>query len=256
LLVALLTSVSVHAGMLAISIGVRETGNPNNLAIGANGGSTGGIEFVNRDGQTLTADGTWQLFTFTPAVDTLTAFAGATANGVLDQDWGTFEHVRIGNAADGDTRFRLWIDDITNTTSAGAVNFGDFESAAIGTEVIFQEPRFPGSTSANLKLTPNTSLVTSAMAHTGLQSNQVDFEFLDDSPVTGVPSRWVRLTTFNAPNQPNPLVRLRESVVGGPVLPTTITFWAKAVAIPEPATFVLIAWGMIGFGAVSRRRIS
>jgi hypothetical protein len=247
------SAVPADAASLKVSIGIRETGNPNNQAIGTNGGSANGIEFVNRDGQTLTADGTWQQFTFTPLTDTLTAFAGTTANGMLDNDWGVLEMIRLGNDADGITQYRIWIDDITNATSAGAVNFGDFESATVGTEVIFQEPRFSGSTSANLQLTPNTSLVTSSMAHTGMQSNQVDFNFVDDSPVSGTPSRWVRLTTFNTPNLPNPLVRLRESVNGGVPTPTTISFWAKAIAIPEPASLLLVVGGLLALGLTPRR---
>ena len=176
--------------------------------VGANGGSANGIEFVNRDGQTLIADGTWQRFAFTPLTDPLTAFAGTTANAMLDDDWGVLEHIRIANVVDGATRFRVWIDDIDNTIqSSGPINFANFESATLGTEVVFQEPRFSGSTSALLQLLPNTSLVTNTMAHTGTQSNQIDFEFLTDGPA---PANWLRLTTSNTPNQPNPLVRLRR----------------------------------------------
>jgi len=49
---------SVQAEMLQISLGIRETGSdPNSFpGIGANGGSSGGIEWVNLDGQTLVAD--------------------------------------------------------------------------------------------------------------------------------------------------------------------------------------------------------
>jgi hypothetical protein len=254
LIVSLVAALPAQAASLLVSIGVRETGNPNNLLIGANGGSANGIEFINRDGQTLTADGTWQRFAFTPLTDPLTAFAGATANAVLDNDWGTLEHIRLGNVADGATRFRVWIDDIDNTTSTGPVNFANFEAAALGTESVFQEPGFSGSTSANLKATPNTSLVTNAMAHSGMQSTQVDFDFIDDSPVTGTPSRWVRLTTSNTGNTPNPLVRLRESVAGGPALPTTISFWAKAIVVPEPASILLAAFAALALAATSRPR--
>jgi hypothetical protein len=250
LFLSLVASFPAWASSLLVSIGVRETGNPNNLLVGANGGSTGGIEFVNRDGLTLNADGTWQLFTFTPLTDPLTAFAGTTANAMLDDDWGVLEHVRFGNVADGATRFRVWIDDISNTTSAGPINFANFESATLGTEVVFQEPRFSGSTSGNLQMTPNASLVTDTMANSGTQSNQVDFEFLTDAPA---PANWLRLTTFNTPNQPNPLVRLRESVVGGAALATTISFYAKAVVIPEPASLVLIGFGMLAMTLCGRR---
>lgn len=250
---AVVLSIAAHASAasLLVSIGVRETGNPNNLLVGANGGSTGGIEWVNRDGQTLTADGTWQRFAFTPLTDTLTAFAGVTANGVLDDDWGVLEHIRLANVTDGATRFQVWIDDIDNTTSVGPINFANFEAATVGTEVVFQEPRFSGSTSANLQTTPNTSLVTNTMAHSGTQSNQIDFEFLTDAPA---PGNWLRLTTFNTPNQPNPLVRLRETVVGGAALPTTISFWAKAIVVPEPASCLLAAYGMLLAAVIGARR--
>jgi hypothetical protein len=252
LLLSLVAALPAQAASLLMSIGIRETGNPNNLLVGQNGGATGGIEFVNRDGQTLVADGTWQRFVFTPLTDTLTAFAGATANGVLDDDWGVLEHVRIANVTDGATRFRLWIDDIDNTIqSSGPINFANFESAAVGTEEVFQEPRFSGSTTANLQTLPNASLVTNTMAHSGSQSNQVDFEFVTDNPA---PANWVRLTTFNTPSLPNPLVRLRESVAGAPPVATTISFWAKAIVIPEPSSLWLAACSLYLLGIVGRRR--
>jgi hypothetical protein len=251
LLLSLLAAAPMQAASLLVSIGIRETGNPNNLLVGANGGSANGIEFVNRDGQTLTADGTWQRFAFTPLTDPLTAFAGATANGILDDDWGVLEHIRFGNVTDGVTRYRVWIDDIDNTIqSSGPINFANFESATLGTEVVFQEPRFSGSTSALLQTLPNTSLVTNTMAHTGTQSNQIDFEFLTDGPA---PANWLRLTTSNTPNQPNPLVRLRETVVGGPAVATTISFWAKAIVIPEPSS-MLLAGIVLCLAALARRR--
>jgi hypothetical protein len=231
--------VPAQAASLLMSIGIRETGNPNNLLVGANGGATGTIEFVRQDGQTLTADGTWQRFAFTPLTDPLTAFTG---NGILDNDWGVLEHIRVANVVDGATRFRVWIDDIDNTIqSSGPINFANFESATLGTEVVFQEPRFSSTTTGNLQNLPNASLVTNTMAHTGTQSNQIDFAFLTDGPA---PANWLRLTTSGTPNQPNPLVRLRESVAGAPAVATTISFWAKAVVIPEPTSLMLIAAGL------------
>jgi hypothetical protein len=72
---------------LNISIGVRETffnGGPQG-PIGSNGGTTGGIEWINLDGQTLVLDGTWQLFSFFFIFDPVTAFAGVSANSILEE---------------------------------------------------------------------------------------------------------------------------------------------------------------------------
>ncbi len=182
---------SVNAASMSVSIGIRETGGSGPAF--SNAGSTGGIEWVNKDGQTLTADGTWQQFTFTPASDTLTAFAGATADGILDVDWASLEHIRILNSDGITSPIRLWIDNVTNTDSSGSTVEG-FESYATGTEVIFQEPPFSGSTSGNV-LATGTSLVSNSMAYAGAQSDEVNLQFVDNDP-----TRWVRLTTFNTPN--------------------------------------------------------
>jgi hypothetical protein len=249
-MLALATS-SASAASLAISLGIRETNNPSGTAIFSNAGTSNGIEFVNLDGQSLVADGTWQQFTFTPAVDTLTAFAGATANGILEAglEIAALEHIRIRNV-DGITQpIRVWVDDVTNAVAAGPV-VESFEGHALGAEVMFQEPGFSGSTSANL-VAGSTAAVTDSMANTGGQSYQTDFQFVDNDP-----TRWVRLTTFasgNPLNPPlgNPAIRVRE-VTGAPV---TISFYAKAQVIPEPATLTLAALGMIGLLAARRRSL-
>ena len=139
---------------------------------------------MNLDGQSLTADGTWQLFTFTPEVDALTAFAGATANGILDHDWGTIEHIRIRNTDGITVPIRLWIDDISNTDSTGSVVEG-FESYSVGEEVMFQEPGFSGSTSANL-LPGGTAAVSDSMAFLSSRSYETNFPLVDNAAL-----RWV-----------------------------------------------------------------
>ena len=231
------------SAQLQLSIGVRETGFAGgpDTGVGGNGGSSGGIEFINLDGQNLIMDGTWQTFTWTFATDTPTAFAGASANSILEGNYGVFEHLRIRNSGGVTGPITLWIDDITNNFQfpggpPNSVNFGDFESFAPGAEVIFQEPRFSGSTTGNLMLLPNTSVVTNSAAFGGVQSDQVDFQFLD-----GLNTRWVRLTTFNTPNLPNPIVRFD----GGSVLTM------KVRAVPEPGTLAVLGLGAI---ALLRRR--
>jgi hypothetical protein len=230
LAVGILAARPLPAAELLISIGIRETGGTGPAF--ANGGTTGGIEWVNRDGQSLVTDGTWQQFVFTPSTDALTAFAGTTANSILEggMEWSVFEHVRILNVEGITAPVRLWIDDITNTTAEGAAIFG-FEGAAAGAESVFQEPAFSGSTSANV-LAGSSSLVSASDAFMGSQSNEINFQFVDDDP-----SRWIRLTTFGTPDTLNPLIRVREATGGA----TTVSFYAKAVVVPEPTTAVL-AW--------------
>lgn len=229
---------SLSAQSVAISIGIRETGGSGPAF--ANGGTANGIEWVNRDGQSLLLNDTWQLFTFTPATDPLLAFAGTTANSVLEPglEWAVLEHIRILNSDGITAPIRVWIDDVANTTSTGTVSEG-FELFGLGTEVIFQEPSFSGSTSANL-VPGSTALVSGSAAFAGTQSDELNFQFVD-----GTPTRWVRLTTFNAMNQlPNPAVRVREPGAPNP----TISFYAKAVVIPEPSSMAL---GLMGFGLLA-----
>jgi hypothetical protein len=236
---------SVMAQSLSLSIGIRETqqgGGASGGPIFSNGGSSGGIEFVNLDGLSLVADGTWQLFTFTPSVDTLTAFAGGTANSILEGEWGVLEMIRIRNSDSLTAPIRLWIDNVSNTTSTGTTTEG-FETAALGTEVIFQEPSFSGSTAANVG-PGSSSLVSASDAFAGLQANEINFQFVD-----GLNTRWIRLTTFNTPNLPNPAVRLAEQAFN-----PTISFYAKAIVVPEPSSVSLGLMGLGLFAWLKRRQ--
>lgn len=202
------------SAQLSISIGVRETaaGGGSFTNIGGDGGASGGIEWVNLDGQTLTLDGTWQQFTFNLTSDPITAFAGSTANGVLDGGYGTLEHVRILNSGGIADPIELWIDDITDLVTGGATTFGDFEGYADGAEVVFQEPTFSGSTSSHVMSGATAGVDNYVASRTA--SDGIAFQFVD-----GTTTRWVRLTTFNATNVPNPLIRFDQGSV--------LTFWMR-----------------------------
>jgi hypothetical protein len=239
----MLASGPSQAASVKISIGIRETNSAGTIF--DNGTSTGGIEFVNRDGQTLTADGTWQLFSFTPASDTLTAFAGATANSVLEagHEWAALEMIRVLNDEGITAPLRIWIDDVTNTIASGPV-VQNFDSSTLGSEVMFQEPGFSGSTAAFIA-PGSTTAVNNSMAFSGSQSLELDLQF-----VNATTTNWARVTTFNTPNQPNPRVRVREP--GGPN--PTISFYAKLAVVPEPASLALVGLAGIGLACLRSRK--
>lgn len=210
---------SFASAQVQISLGIRETGAGGGTFtnIGDNGGSLGGIEWVDLDNQQLVLDGTWQQFTFDLSTATLTAFAGSTANAVLDGDYGTIEHIRIRNANGITEPIQIWIDDIENTItplggSPTAVSVEDFEGYVAGTEVVFQEPGFSGSTAANI-LPGGTSGIDNMVA-SRTPSQRIEFQFVDNTA-----TRWVRLTTFNSTNKPNPLIRFDQSSV--------VSFWMR-----------------------------
>lgn len=214
-------ALAAQAPQVAISIGVRETeagGGAGFTAIGDNGGSTGGIEWINLDGQMLTLDGTWQKFTFDLANDPVTAFAGSTANGILDGTYGTLEHIRILNVQGVTDPISVWIDDVADTItpmggSPTTTTFGDFEGYNQGDEVMFQEPSFSGSTSSNLQTGDGDGIDNFVASRSASYLER--FQFVDNAT-----TRWVRLTTFNTPNQPNPQIRFDQGSV--------ITFWLRS----------------------------
>lgn len=239
----ILVLAGVASAQLQISIGLRETaaGGGTVGTIGANGGTAGGIEWVNVDAQTLVMDGTWQQFTFNLSSATFSAFAGGTANGTLDGAYGVIEHIRVRNILGIGAPIKLWIDDVNNniTPPGGAAtdNFiGTFEGYADGAEVMFQEPGFSGSTSGNIDITTDAAGVDNTTAHSGSASYKFDFQFTNLAPTS-----WVRLTSFNATNLPNPVVRFDQN--------SQISFWAKAV--PEPASMTALA---LGAAVLLRRR--
>ena len=97
---------------VSVSLLIRETGGTGPL--GANGGTTGGIEYVGATSFAGSPGGTgagpvgkavpanqWTTLTFDIGSEPVTAFAGASANGVLTGDWGVLEALAItctGNA--------------------------------------------------------------------------------------------------------------------------------------------------------------
>jgi hypothetical protein len=98
---------------------------------------------------------------------------------------------------------------LTFTNTASATDFvtplTDFESASTGVEVLFQEPRFSGSTSALLSNAPNVSLTTGTFpsGNSSTRALNVNWAFTNTAA-----NPWLRLTTASAPTLPNPVIDL------------------------------------------------
>ncbi len=83
-----------------------------------------------------------------------------------------------------------------------------FESYASDTQAMFRDPRTSGTTSGHLKTSPNVSLVSSEVSGAdGRKTCKVQWQFVDAST-----SRWLRLTTSNTANLPNPSIDVRRAV--------------------------------------------
>ena len=218
-------------GDVLIALGVRETGGAGPL--GANGGFTGGIEWIGADatssgapqGKSLTPTNGWQTVTFDPTVDPIHGFAGAGANGIIDTVWGTLEHLAVSvDAASGNRSvgsYKMFVDNIVNV---GEGTLTDFEAFAIGGGGLFRTPSFSGSTAGHLLTPPNVSQVSNEQGNPG-NAQEFQFYFADSGE-----NRWVRLTSFNAADLPNPLIRLD--------IPTQMDILLLEVFPPDPPTLV------------------
>ncbi|MBA4064352.1 MAG: hypothetical protein C0501_11695 [Isosphaera sp.] len=89
--------------------------------------------------------------------------------------------------------------------AAPAVPITSFEGLPTGQNgaALFRQPSFSGSTAGFLAAAPNLAVVTAERASDGAQSLQVAWQFLP-----GPANPWLRLTTFNTTNVPNPTLDL------------------------------------------------
>lgn len=222
------------AQSIAVSIGVRETGSV--VGLGQDGGTDGGIEWVDRDANIVSLNGSWQQVSFNLSNAQLLAFAGISANSMWDGTRGVLEHLRLRNTDGLTAPLRLHIDDLT-LTGPGQPNFTDgWESVVLGAEHIFRDPGFSGSTAANL-IGTGSSAATAAMARTGAQSYEMNLQFVDADP-----TRWARVQTFNTITGGNPTVDF-----GG-----TVSFWIRGEVVPAPGTAATLA--LAGLAGLRRRR--
>ena len=205
----------------SLSIGIRETGSAS--AIGSDGGTTGGIEWINLDGFTINADDAWHTATwnFAPGLHTATNFNGG--NGILSaaNNKGVLEHIRIRNTGgNSGGEIRLRIDDVVNTVGGVPTTITGFEGINPSTTVtpndtvMFREPIFSNSTRANMSTGANGTLISTASANSGAQSLAARWTYVPN----GDTNQWLRLTTNNAEQFGNPIVDI------GPTSSLSIAF--------------------------------
>lgn len=253
-IITLASSGVALAQTFAVSMGVRETQWTDPVVIGGNGGPgvTGqpnsSIEFINRDGLTLVADGTWQTFTFNFGADPVAFFAGTQPTGgaanALDGTNGTFESIRFRNSSGITSPVALYIDDVYNTPAGGSsVLVEDFESyPAVATptngapEVMFRDPRFSGSNQGVLT-TEDTGNVSADSAASGSNSYRLGFTFFN-----GTTTNYLRLTTFNTPTGPTrrsftrPVARSASNCARSSVVSPLAGSWTATEIGPMPPT--------------------
>jgi hypothetical protein len=98
----------------------------------------------------------------------------------------------------------------------------DFEGYTLGANgvVLFRQPSFSGSTSGFVIGAPcdfaggvyNCSQISNDYAFSGTQSLRVAWQFRTDANGNPFPNAWLRLTTFNTPNIPNPAITFAHRV--------------------------------------------
>jgi len=85
----------------------------------------------------------------------------------------------------------------------GITDFEGFPAPSANGAVMFRQPSFSGSTNLFMDTAVNTSQVVTDVASSGTKSLRVNWQFLSTPPPADR-SRWLRLTTFNTSNLPNP----------------------------------------------------
>ena len=97
-----------------------------------------------------------------------------------------------------------------------------FEGYTLGANgtVLFRQPSFSGSTNGFVVGDPcnfaggvyNCSEISNDYAFSGTQSLRVAWQFRTDANGNPFPNAWLRLTTFNTPNIPNPAITFAHRV--------------------------------------------
>jgi hypothetical protein len=105
--------------------------------------------------------------------------------------------------------------------------------------VMFRAPNFSGSTLTFIETAPNQAIITNTRANTGTQSMQVSFQFR-----AAQTNPFLRLTTSNAVNLPNPAIDLSLAVQFALYVPASTPDFYLTLGVRE--TGVVTAIGSNG----------
>ncbi|MFN0135792.1 MAG: dockerin type I domain-containing protein [Phycisphaerae bacterium] len=218
-------------GDILLAIGVRETGDVGPL--GTPGGGTGAIEWIGAasavsgapQGVAISPSNSWQTVEFDPATDPILSFSAG--DNAITGTRGVLEHLAISvNAASADRSsgtYTMYVDNVVNVgAGAGGSDFTitNFDGFTVGTEALFQEPTFSGSTSGNLAPLPSSSITSDAEGNGGKSQELIWFWKDTDA------SRWIRLTTSSVAQVRAPIIDITRPIrmdvllrSGAPALP-------------------------------------
>jgi uncharacterized lipoprotein YddW (UPF0748 family) len=168
---------------------------------------TVGLEYTRQLTLTQGSADSWLLLAGPPgaAINAFGAVSGWTPG---DADVGqSFAFiVRAANAEGSDDA--TWQVEVVPRPPCTIVPLTGFEAYDNGARVLFQHPRYSGTTSSHLAESPNIAGVTDDVAaFKGSKSYEVQWQWVDTSP-----NRWMRLTTHNVPSLPNPTVALDRPI--------------------------------------------
>jgi uncharacterized lipoprotein YddW (UPF0748 family) len=114
--------------------------------------------------------------------------------------------VRASNAGGSDDE--SWTVLVPVPPPCATFKLTDFDAYDNGARVLFNLPRYSGSTSTNLATSPNVAQITEAVtAFSGSKCLMVQWKFVDATT-----QRWMRLTASNGPVIPNPTMELDRPV--------------------------------------------
>jgi len=135
--------------------------------------------------------------------------------GTIDfQQWLPITNVRLGGSLEQliDVDAPLYAHRFYRAHQVNLFALADFEANSLGAAVLFQAPAYSGTTHEFLDLgSPNFTRVTNAFPAGNSSSKvlQASWSFV---PGSSGGSPWLRLTTHQAPNLPNPTVSFHQGI--------------------------------------------